>query len=58
LAWDTLSYVCVLDTRGNRWFAAVLVPSGLVRESKQAYLASIDIVETTDRPSIVDVAVV
>lgn len=55
LAWETLSYVCVLDPRGGRWFATVLVPGGTVREANQVYLANVDIIETTDRPSVVDV---
>jgi hypothetical protein len=58
LAWATLSYVCVLDMRGGRWFAAVIVPEGTVREANQVYLASIDVIETTDRPSVIDVEAV
>lgn len=54
LAWDTLPYVCVLDHRGGRWFAAVLVPSGDMREGRQVYLANIDVIEVTDTPSVVD----
>jgi hypothetical protein len=53
LVWDELSYVCVLDHRGGRWFAAVLLPSGSLRERPQAYFAEVDIVETTDTPTVV-----
>jgi hypothetical protein len=55
LAWEQLSYVCVLDARGGRWFAAVLVPDGTVREINQVYMGSIDVVETTATPSVVEV---
>lgn len=55
LAWATLSYVAVLDTRGNRWFASVIVPSGDVRASLNVYVATVDVVEVTDRPSVIDV---
>lgn len=55
LAWDDLSYVCVLDDRGGRWFATVLVPDGSVREMNQVYLGSIDVIQTTITPSVVEV---
>jgi len=58
LAWETLSYVCVLDHRGGRWLATVLVPDGTVREINQVYLASVDIIETTNVPSVIDVVAV
>lgn len=55
LAWDTLSYVAVLDTRGAKWYAAVIVPSGSIRWTRQLYFAAVDIVETTNKSSIIDV---
>jgi hypothetical protein len=58
LAWEQLPYVCVLDHRGGRWFAAVLVPSGDLRESQQVYLANIDVIEVTDTPSVVASSVI
>lgn len=51
LAWDQVSYVCVRDEQGNRWFATVLVPNGNVSNNRQLYLASLDIVEVTSTPS-------
>jgi hypothetical protein len=58
LAWESLSYVAVLDTRGNRWFAVVLVPAASIREKRQQYIAQVEIIEVTDTPTVVDVAVV
>lgn len=58
IAWASLTYVCVLDMRGNRWFASVNVPTGTVRETNQVYMASVQVVETTDRPSVIDVEAV
>jgi hypothetical protein len=55
LAWESLSYVAVLDTRGNRWFAAVIVPAGQIRSPLEVYLADVTIIEVTDRPSVIDV---
>lgn len=47
LAWDSLSYVCVRDEDGNRWFASVTVPEGRVRLNRTIYIASVNIVEVT-----------
>lgn len=58
LAWESLSYVCVLDTRGNRWLAYVTVPTGTVRGTNEVYIADITIVEVTDRPTVVDMRTV
>ena len=54
MAWDDVSYICVRDEDGNRWFATVLVPSGQVLRDRRLYLAPVDIVEITDTPSEVD----
>jgi hypothetical protein len=54
MAWDTVSYICVRDEDGNRWFANVLVPSGRVLLNRSIYLAPVDITEVTDTPSPVD----
>lgn len=54
MAWDDVSYICVRDEDGNRWFATVLVPSGQVLRDRRLYLAPVDIIEVTDTPSEVD----
>lgn len=54
MAWDNVSYICVRDEDGNRWFSTVLVPSGRVLRDRRLYLAPISIVEVTDTPSEVD----
>lgn len=54
MAWADVSYVCVRDEDGNRWFASVNVPSGSVRNKRRLYLATINIVEVTETPSPVD----
>lgn len=58
LAWDDLSYVCVLDQRGGRWYATVLVPDGTIREVNQVYMGSIDVIETTNVPTVINVEAV
>jgi hypothetical protein len=54
MAWANVSYICVRDEEGNRWFATVLVPSGRVLRDRRLYLAPVDIIEVTDTPSQVD----
>lgn len=48
LAWQQLPYVCVRDELGNRWFAAIQIPTGRVVANRGAYLADITITEITD----------
>jgi hypothetical protein len=56
LAWDNLSYVCVRDEDGNRWFANVTVPTGRVKmNNRELYLADINVIEVTDTASVVEV---
>lgn len=57
LAWDDVSYVCVRDELGDRWFATVLVPSGSVRRNRRLYVARVEVIEVSDVPSAVDPAV-
>jgi hypothetical protein len=54
MAWDTVSYICVRDGEGNRWFANVQVPSGTVTNRRKLYIASVNVTEVTDVPSQVD----
>ncbi len=54
MAWDTVSYICVRDEGGNRWFSTVIVPGGRVLRDRRLYLAPVDIIEVTDTPSEVD----
>lgn len=53
LAWEDVSYICVRDELGDRWLANVNVPDGNVRRNRRLYMASVDITEVTDTPSIV-----
>jgi hypothetical protein len=54
MAWDDVSYICLRDEEGNRWFVNVNVPSGVVKNRRRLYLATVQIVEVTDTPSPVD----
>lgn len=54
MAWADVSYICVRDEDGNRWFATVLVPSGRVLRDRRLYLAPVEVVEVTSTPSEVD----
>lgn len=56
MAWEDVSYVCVRNELGDRWFAAVLVPNGSVQRNRRLYLAQVDIVEVTDTPSEVTIS--
>lgn len=51
MAWNNVSYVCVRDEDGNRWFAHVGVPSGKVTNRRKLYLATVNITEVTETPS-------
>lgn len=53
LAWSDVSYICVRDELGNRWFANVNVPDGSVRRNRTLYLARVDITEIASVPSVV-----
>jgi hypothetical protein len=48
MAWDDVSYVCVRDEDGNRWFATVIVPDGNIMRDRRLYLATINVIETSD----------
>lgn len=54
MAWEDVSYICVRDEDGNRWFATVNVPGGAVKNRRKLYLATINIIEVTETPSPVD----
>lgn len=54
MAWENVSYICVRDEDGNRWFTTVLVPSGRVLRDRRLYIAQVQIIEVTDTPSEVN----
>lgn len=54
LSKAVLSYVCVLDRRGRRWFASVTLPEGSYRAGERLYDLPVDVVETTITPSTPD----
>lgn len=47
----SLPYVCVLDESGNRWFAAVDVPSMTGRRPGELYYGDVVVTEVTATPS-------
>lgn len=55
LAAAVTSYVAVTDEDGNRWLAAVDVPTGQVRRPGELVYADVTITEVTDTPSQADV---
>jgi hypothetical protein len=50
MAWDDVPYVCVRDEDGNRWFATVIVPGGNILRDRRLYLATVNVIETSDTP--------
>lgn len=54
MAWADVSYICVRDEDGNRWFATINVPTGTVQNKRKLYMATVNIVEVTDTPSPVN----
>lgn len=54
MAWANVSYICVRDEDGNRWFSTVLVPGGRVLRDRRLYMAPVEIIEVTDTPSEVN----
>lgn len=54
LAWDTLSYVCVRDDAGDRWFANVTIPTSSMRRNRRLQMVEINVTEVTDTPTEVD----
>lgn len=55
MAWDDVSYICVRNELGDRWLAAVIVPSGSIQGGRRKLLSRVDIIEVTDVPSQVEV---
>lgn len=53
LAHAAVSYVCVRDSDGNRWFAAITVPDGVNRVWAGTHKATVTVVETTATPTVV-----
>lgn len=54
MAWSAVSYICVRDEDGNRWFANVQVQNGNVQDYRKLYQAHVQINEVTSTPSQVD----
>jgi hypothetical protein len=55
LAWYELEYVCVRTNAGDRWFAAVEVPSGSVSRGRKLQLVQVRITEVSTTSSVQDV---
>lgn len=56
MAWEDVSYVCVRNELGDRWFAAVTVPSGRVQRNRRLFLAQVNVIEVSDTPCVVELA--
>lgn len=54
LAWETFDYVCVRTNQGDRWFAAVEVPSGTISRGRKLQLVQVRITEVATTSSIQD----
>lgn len=54
MAWDALPYVCVRTNQGDRWYAAVEVPSGTISRTRRLQLVQVKITEVGDEPYPVD----
>lgn len=54
MAWDALPYVCVRTNLGDRWYAAVEVPSGAISRARRLQLMQVKITEVGDEPYPVD----
>jgi len=54
LAWADLPYVCVRDDIGDRWLAAIIVPSINARRNRRLYNAELTVIEVSNTPSPVD----
>jgi len=50
LAWASMPYVCVRTSNGDRWFAAVEVPSGTIGRKRRLQLVQVRITQVTDTP--------
>lgn len=54
LAWDDLPYVCVRTNVGDRWYAVVEVPSGVISRARRLQLVQVRITEVSETPYVVD----
>lgn len=54
MAWDDLPYVCVRTNVGDRWYAAVEVPSGTISRNRRLQLVQVKVTEVTGEPYAVD----
>ncbi len=54
LAWDTLSYVCVRDDAGDRWFSNISIPASSMRRNRRLQMVEIAVTEVTATPTEVD----
>jgi hypothetical protein len=57
LAWAAVSYVCVRNEIGDRWYSNVQVPSGTFSRNRFLANVSVQITEISTSPSAVDPAV-
>jgi hypothetical protein len=51
MAWAEVSYVCVRNDIGDRWFAAVQVPNERVQKNRTLYFANVIITKVSDTPT-------
>lgn len=48
LAWASMPYVCVRTSNGDRWYAAVEVPSGTIARKRRQQLVQVRVTQVTD----------
>ena len=54
LAWAALPYVCVRTNNGDRWYAAVEVPTGTIGRKRRMQLVQVKVTEVSGVPYPVD----
>jgi hypothetical protein len=54
LAWSAVPYICVRTNFGDRWYAAVEIPSGTIRRNRQLQVVQVKVTEVGSEPYPVD----
>jgi hypothetical protein len=54
LAWANVPYVCVRTSNGDRWFAAVEVPSGSISRRRRLQLVQVRVTQVSEESYVAD----
>lgn len=54
LAWASVPYVCVRTSNGDRWYAAVEVPTGTISRKRRLQLVQVRVTEVAGTPYAID----